>query len=87
MSKRLQVLLDEDEFDELREVARRNGVPVSVWVRGALREAHRREPSGDVERKLRAIRRAMQYEGPTGDIEQILAETEQGYLSGPGPTE
>jgi len=79
MSKRLQVLLDETEFDDLREAARREGVPVSEWVRRALREARRREPSGDVDRKLRAVRRAMQYEFPAPDIDQMLAEIEQGY--------
>jgi hypothetical protein len=83
MSKqRLQVLLEEDEFDELREAARRRGVPVSEWVRDALREALRRQPRRDVDSKLRAIRKAMEYEGPTGDIEQILEEIERGYLSG-----
>ncbi len=79
MSKRLQVLLEETEFDELRDAARREGVPVSQWVRSALREAHRRKPVGDVESKLRAVREAMRHEGPTADIEQMLAEIEQGY--------
>lgn len=80
MSKqRLQVLLDEPELEELREAARRQGVPLSEWVRRALREARRREPRGDLESKLRAVRRAVQYEGPTGDIEQMLAEIEKGY--------
>jgi len=39
MSKRLQVLLQEAEFEELRAAARRRGVPVSVFVRDALRQA------------------------------------------------
>jgi metal-responsive CopG/Arc/MetJ family transcriptional regulator len=83
MSKRLQVLLDEEEFDELREAARRQGMPVSEWVRQAIREARRREPGGDVEAKLRAIRTAVKHEqGPAVDIEQMNAEIEQGYLSG-----
>jgi hypothetical protein len=83
MSKRLQVLLEEAEFEEVRESARREGLPVSEWVRRALRDARRREPSGDVERKLQALRKAMQYEFPAPDIDQMLAETEQGYLTGP----
>jgi Ribbon-helix-helix protein, copG family len=80
MSKRLQVLLEEDELREVREAARRNGMPVSEWVRRALREARRREPRGDAERKIRAFREAGKHEGPTGDIEQMLAEIESGYL-------
>ena len=81
MSKRLQVLLDEAELRDLREAARREGVPVSVWVRRALREARRREPRGDIESKLRAVREAARHEGPTADIDQMLAETERGYLN------
>jgi hypothetical protein len=79
MSKRLQVLLDETEFDDLREAARRQGVPVSEWVRRALREARRRQPRGDIESKRQALRKAMQYEFPAPDIDQMLAEIEQGY--------
>jgi hypothetical protein len=79
MSKRLQVLLDEQELQDVREAARRQGVPVSEWVRRALRDAQRREPRGDIDRKLRALDKAMQYEFPAPDIDQMLAEIEQGY--------
>jgi hypothetical protein len=85
MSKRLQVLLNETEFRELREAARRRGVPVSDWVRWALREARRREPQGDVESKLRAVRTAVRHEGPIADIDQMLAEIERGYGAAPSP--
>jgi hypothetical protein len=37
---------------------------------------------GDVEKKPAAIRAAAKHEFPTGDIETMLAEIEQGYLSG-----
>jgi hypothetical protein len=79
MSKRLQVLLDEAEFRDLREVARRQGVPVSEWVRRALRGARRREPRGDLDSKLRALRSAARHEFPTADIDEMLAEIERGY--------
>ncbi len=79
MSKRLQVLIDESEFHDLREAARRQGVPVSEWVRRALREERRREPRGDIDSKLRAIRKAVRHEFPTADIDRMLAEIEQGY--------
>jgi hypothetical protein len=79
MSKRLQVLLDEHELSELREAARREGLPVSEWVRRTLREARLREPRGDVESKLRAVRTAVRHEGPTADIDDMLAEIERGY--------
>lgn len=84
MSKRLQVLFDEDEFAELRAVAERHGLTVSDWVRQAIRTAGRREAAGDPSRKLAAVRAAMRHSFPTGDVEQMLEETERGYLSDVG---
>jgi hypothetical protein len=83
MSKRLQVLLEDTEFRELREAARREDVPVSEWVRRALRDAHRRRPRGDLDTKLRAVRAAVRHEGPTADIDEMLAEIERGYSGRP----
>ena len=54
---------------------------IAEWVRQALAHARRREPLGDVEKKLAAIRAAAKHEFPTADIETMLAEIEQGYLS------
>ncbi len=79
MSKRLQVLVDEAELDELRAVAARAGIPVSEWVRRALRDARRREPRGDVEAKLRVVREATRHTFPTADIDRMLEEIERGY--------
>lgn len=81
MSKRLQVLFDEDEFAQLRSIADRHGLTVSDWVRQVIRAAGRREAAGDPARKLAAVRAAMQHSFPTGDIEQMLDETERGYLA------
>jgi transposase-like protein len=80
MSKRLQVLLDEAEFREIRRIARRYQVTVAEWVRQALRAARRKEPSADLRRKLDVLGAAVAHEGPTGDIDRMLAEIEQGYL-------
>jgi hypothetical protein len=82
MSKRLQVLLDEPELREIQRAARAKRLTVAEWVRGALREARRKEPVGDVAEKLAAIRRAVKHHGPTGNIDQMLAEIEKGYGSG-----
>jgi hypothetical protein len=82
MSKRLQVLLDEAEWRELRRAAQANHVTVAEWVRQALRGAHRRQPVIDADRKAAAIRAAARHAFPTGDIDQINAETERGYLDG-----
>jgi hypothetical protein len=82
MSTRLQVLLDEEEMRELRELAQRRGVTVSQLVRSALRDARRREPGGSLATKLDAIRAAAAHEFPTADIDQMLIEIERGYGSG-----
>lgn len=79
MSKRLQVLLDEAEIRGIQRAARAKRMTVAEWVRGALREARRREPLGDVGDKLAAVRRAARHEGPTADIAQMLSEIEKGY--------
>jgi hypothetical protein len=81
MSKRLQVLLDESELRDVREAADRQGIPVSEWVRRALRDARRREPRGDLDQKVRAIREAAGHSFPTADIDEMLAEIERGYLA------
>ena len=81
MSKRLQVVLNDAEFEELHEVAERDGVTTSEWVRRALRQARRERTMTDPARKLGAIRAANRHAFPTGDIDQMLAEIEQGYAS------
>lgn len=79
MSKRLQVVVDDAELRRFRRVAKQAGLTLSEWVRQTLRRAERETSTGDVERKLEAIRRAAQYEYPAPDIEQMNAEIEQGY--------
>jgi len=73
------VVLDEEELEEIREVARRHRMTVSDWVRQTLREARAREPAGDAGRKLAVIRSAAKGSYPTADIDVMLAEIEAGY--------
>ena len=80
MSQRLQVLLDESEFAEIRRIARRHHVTVAEWVRQALRAARRDEPAAEPRRKLAAVREAAQGAYPTADIAAMLAEMERGDL-------
>jgi predicted 2-oxoglutarate/Fe(II)-dependent dioxygenase YbiX len=82
-SKRLQVLLDEAELREIRRIARTQRMTVAEWVRQALRAASRREPLGDIGRKIESIRGASRHAFPTGDIDQILSDIERGYLDQP----
>jgi ribbon-helix-helix CopG family protein len=80
MSTRLQVILSDEDAASLKEMAAREGVTVSEWVRRSLREASRRQTSGRAEERLSAIRVAAGYTFPTGDIESILQEIERGYV-------
>jgi hypothetical protein len=82
MSTRLQVVMTDDELEAIREAARRRGMTVSEWTRTVLREARRADAHGDADRKLAAIRAAHRYAYPTADIDQMLAEVEQGYGEG-----
>ncbi|MBN2553895.1 MAG: hypothetical protein JXB06_14045 [Spirochaetales bacterium] len=81
MSKRLQVILSDQEMEEIQSVARQEHMTVSQWVRHALRAARRSRSAKDAARKIASIRAAARHEFPTGDIEQMLAEIEKGYLS------
>ncbi len=83
MSKRLQVLLDEVEFKEIRDVARRARLTVAEWVRLALRTALRTSPLSDARKKLAVVRRATEHSFPTADIDIMLGEIESGYLGKP----
>ena len=79
MSKRLQVLLPEQEMKDIRRLARRERLTVGEWVRRVLREAREQKPANDPETKLKAVRRAVEFSFPTADIEQMLSEIERGY--------
>ena len=81
MAKRLQVIVQDPEYREIQRAARSRQMSIAEWVRQALAHARRREPQGDVEKKLATIRAAVKHEFPTGDIETMLAEIEQGYLT------
>ena len=77
MAKRLQVLLDEEEYSEIQAVARRKRMTIAGWVRQALRKARADHPA-TVETKLRAIADASRHEFPTADIGMMLREIESG---------
>jgi len=79
MSKRLQVILDDKEMREIQRTAQRQKMTVAEWVRQALRAARRQVPVTDTRKKLGVIRTAAQQGFPTGDIDQMLREIDQGY--------
>jgi Arc/MetJ-type ribon-helix-helix transcriptional regulator len=81
MSKRLQVLMDEEEYREIQGVARRQRLTASEWVRQALRKARQNDPES-VEARLRIIAEASLRGAPTAEIDVMNDEIERGRLYG-----
>ncbi|MGA2186013.1 MAG: antitoxin [Bryobacteraceae bacterium] len=79
MSKRLQVLLPDQEMSDIQRLAKRERVTVGEWVRRVLRESRASRPAVEPETKLKAVRRAAEYSFPTADVKQMLTEIERGY--------
>ena len=75
MARRLQVLLDEAEYLEIRQAAERQGLSTAEWVRQSLRSARRAETE-KVSAKLRAVADAAAHNFPTGEIEEMLGNVE-----------
>jgi hypothetical protein len=75
------VILQDPEYREIQRAARSRQLSIAEWVRQALVLARRREPVGDAGKKLAIIRSAAKQEFPTADIDSMLAEIEQGYLT------
>jgi predicted 2-oxoglutarate/Fe(II)-dependent dioxygenase YbiX len=84
MSKRLQVILDDEEMKAIATLARKQKVTVSSWVRATLREARIRHPLISGDRKIQVVRAATRHAFPTSDLDRMLAEIESGYQSGAG---
>ncbi len=81
MTQRLQVLLDEDEFDEIRAHAVRERMTVAEWVRQVLRAARHQATVVEPARKLAVVREAAaRYGFPTADVDTLNAEIARGYL-------
>ena len=77
MSKRLQVLLDEEEYKEIQGVARRQRMTLAEWVRQALHQARSDHPD-TLEAKLRVIADASRHRFPPADIDVMLRQIEAG---------
>lgn len=78
MSKRLQVLLPDQEMSDIQRLAKREHLTVGKWVRRALRDACAGRPAAEAETKLKAVRRAARHSFPTAELRQMLKEIELG---------
>lgn len=81
MTKRLQVLLDDQELAQVQEAAQRDQMTTADWVRRSLRGWLDQDRPSSAADKLEAIAVAARYSFPVADIDQMLAEIESGYLA------
>lgn len=72
MSHRLQVLIAEELDARVTKAAQRRRVSKGAWVRAALERALHEGSEGDPVARLAAL------EGPTGEIDRMLAEIDEG---------
>lgn len=80
MRKRLHVLIDDYELAEIQALARQRHQTMAEFVRVALRSARVAAASGSPEAKMRAIRDAFVSSYPSGEITDMVVETELGIL-------
>jgi hypothetical protein len=80
MAKRLQVILKDPDYREVQRAARSRHMTIAEWVRQALELARRREPQGAVHDKLGVVQAAARHAFPAGDVDNMLAEIEAGYI-------
>ena len=72
---RLQILIPEELDVRLRKAADRSRVSMGAWVREAIEERLARQAAALPDDPLAALRA---LEGPTADIDDMLAEIERG---------
>ncbi len=77
MSKRLQIVLPDDEYRAVADAAHRQGKPVARLVRESLRRTLA-EGDQDPEQRIARVLRFARFEGPTGEIDEVLDEIERG---------
>jgi len=80
MTKRLQVLFEDEELRQIQRLAKRRRMTTAEWVRQSLRSAREAESGLDTGAKLAAVRGAVAHAFPTGDIGTMLGEIERGYV-------
>ena len=80
MSARLQVVLDDEEMAEVRQVAQAHHLTVAEWVRQALRQAKQEQPLYAAGTKIQVVREAARHKYPTGDIDDMLGDIARGSI-------
>ena len=74
----MQVVMPDDEYRAMVRAARRSGKSVSQLVRDSLRRTLAEDAEQPAEERIAGVLRFARFAGPTGDIDRILAEIDQG---------
>lgn len=77
MTKRLQVLLNEAEYFEIRQEAERKGISI-FRVGSPIPQDCQGVEAEKVLTKLRALADAVSHDFPTGDVREMLVDIESG---------
>ncbi len=77
-SHRLQVLIPPEMDAQIDKAAQRTRLSKGEWVRRAIQESLRPGAAAKVTKWEDPVARLAKLKGPTGNIETILAEIEQG---------
>jgi hypothetical protein len=80
MSTRLQILLPDRDYREVKAAAKKSGVTVSAWVRQALALAHKHREHKSAADKREALYKVLAVDVPSVDIDQMLEEIDGGAL-------
>lgn len=78
MSHRLQVLIPEELDARIRTAAKRGRMSKGEWVRRAIDAALRGPSPEKGPDRVDPLARLASLQGPTGDIEEMLAQIEAG---------
>ena len=73
--------MPDHEYRAVADAARRQGKSVSHVVRDSLRRTVAEERHVAAEERIAAVLRFARFAGPTGDIDQVLAEIGRGQTS------
>lgn len=77
MVKRVQVVLEDDEYKAIKAAAEARGITVAEWVLQKVRQ-HKVNPPKTAEDILRTIEWATQLNHPTADIDVMLEQIAAG---------
>ncbi len=78
MSKRLQVLFPDNEFNEIQKISQLNKQTIAQWVRDSIRSVIIKNSLLSPEKKIAKLLKYTKYSGPAGEIHEILKQIEKG---------